>query len=492
MGFAATLTLQPAGVVGWKSEKYGERRAIPAISRYPSAMSESHTITCPECNTEQSETAPFCQNCGYRMRSPETVREPMTALSGAESDSPSPDHSSEPDRRSSPKRRDGTTRPNRDMISTQEDDASGRTGSSAGSAPTPQGSETVLEGMQAVSTDDDDGGESTSRTRQNSDAGESSPPASPQHLPGATTPMDQQRWRIRWIVGATLLGCVGIVVGLSWFHLDRQEQLEHTTEIEPLDRTPIEIDQGRFRRGLSDDAEAFILEFCFRYHDEPERDCNRDRLLAGEVPQQTVEMPAYRIDATPVTNSDYDQCVDAGDCAPIDYADCEVWTPKGLQSGVRVPEVLRAADRPVVCATRNDAVDFCRHQRGALPTHNQWEKAARGDRNIIFPWGNRWEPARANWGEMDVMRRSVAGELDGWAWTSPPGAFPEGTSPYDVHDMAGNVAEWIRDDDNSLEGYVRGGSWVSNPFELRTTAREQLDADARRTDVGFRCVYTAE
>ena len=131
---------------------------------------------------------------------------------------------------------------------------------------------------------------------------------------------------------------------------------------------------------------------------------------------------------------------------------------------------------------------YCKWRDGDLPSHNQWEKAARGRDAPIYPWGDYWEPDYANWGERDVMRTSIAGKLDGYAWTSPPGAFPDGRSPFGLDDMAGNVAEWVLGDD-PLRGHVRGGSWVSNPFELRTTARRELPADALRTDIGFRCAY---
>lgn len=447
-------------------------------------MTNSQTTTCPECETEQSKTAPFCQNCGYRIRSPETMREPMMALNAGGDDR----SENKPDRRSG-------GRPARDMVSMSDDAGGDPVPQSPPAETTSKGSDTVVEGMEAIRGSGAAPGAEPTAEQPADTAGSPDSGSRGMHGPsgaGGPTPMELHRSRIRWIAAATLFGCLATVAGLSWLHLHRQADADSPADVQAITTAIIDIEEGPFRRGLGGQAEAFILESCFLYHDNRDRHCHRDRLLESEVPQQTVKMPAYRIDAAPVINADYQTCVDAGECEPIDYDGCDVWTPQGLQPGVRVPEMLQRYDRPVVCVDRSRASDFCRARGGRLPTHNQWEKAARGDTNNIFPWGNRWQPDRANWGERDVMQTPVPGKLDGFAWTSPPGAFPEGKSPYGVWDMAGNVAEWIRGDETTLDGYVRGGSWVSSPVELRATGREQIDADARRTDVGFRCVYPAD
>ncbi len=468
--------------------------------------SDAETTTCPECETEQPESAPFCQNCGYRMRSPKTVREPIMDLSSSEptqDDGPtstnrpprterSQDSTSTDESASSPTRR-MIPAPGGTSDTTGANGAVGDAGSTEPSGNADDSPDTVIEGMKAVPTDTDDN-TANRRTDSESDGVSATSDSNESVARQPTTgriPIDDQRTRIRWTVGGAVAACVAVVFGLSWLHLERQSSAESDSTATDVDEKIIDIEAGPFRRGLSEDAEAFILDFCYRYHDDPEQDCDRERLLSGEYPEQTVEMPAYRIDAIPVRNADYDQCVDDGACAPLDDSDCAIWTPRGLQPGLRAPDILRSADRPVVCVEREDAQDYCEYRGGQLPTHNQWEKAARGDGAPLFPWGDRWQPDRANWGETDIMRVSVAGEIDGFAWTSPPGAFPEGTSPYGVHDMAGNVAEWVRGNDPMI-GQVRGGSWVSNPFELRTTVRKDVDADARRSDVGFRCTYPAD
>ena len=293
--------------------------------------------------------------------------------------------------------------------------------------------------------------------------------------------------------GRLVLGTVVTVAAaigfLSWIHgQDRVDEVAAATNVELPEPRVIDIEEGPFRRGLDDESQSFIMQLCHRMHREPGDNCERDRLLDGEFPRQTVRMPAYGIDSGPVRNMDYQQCVDAGECAAISFDDCHIWTPQGRQIGVRMPRALLREERPVVCVNQAEARQYCRWKDGDLPTHNQWEKAARGRDGDLFPWGGFWEADLANWGEQNIMRASVAGKLDGYPWTSPPGAFPDGRSPYGLDDMAGNVAEWIRGDDE-LEGYVRGGSWISTPFEMRTTARQARDVESRRTDIGFRCVY---
>jgi len=178
-----------------------------------------------------------------------------------------------------------------------------------------------------------------------------------------------------------------------------------------------------------------------------------------------------------------------------------------------------ADTRPVVGVTWYEALAYCRwleqqlRAAGALswlpagyaarlPSEAEWEKAARGDKGLRWPWGNQWQEDHANTSEAGLNQ------------TSPAGLFPHGKSPYDVLDLAGNVWEWTRsrwgkallhapdygypydpkDGREELTGHdarvLRGGSWLDLQSSARCSCRDRLIADRWGYDVGFRVVFS--
>ncbi len=207
---------------------------------------------------------------------------------------------------------------------------------------------------------------------------------------------------------------------------------------------------------------------------------------------QTVELPAYRIEPTPVTNTAYREFVQQTQHRSP-FVTEDVWRSYGLIHNYdAVQRFLWRANQPpqgreqhpVVLVSQADAAAYCRwrgEREGRslrLPTKAEWEKAARGTDGRYFPWGNAFLASYLN--------SYDKGPYD----TVPVGQFPQGKSPYGVLDMAGQVFEWTatpyRGDPQLYT--VKGGSWDDYPGVTRSAARHGRPADIKHILIGFRCV----
>lgn len=151
---------------------------------------------------------------------------------------------------------------------------------------------------------------------------------------------------------------------------------------------------------------------------------------------------------------------------------------------------------PALYVTWQEASDFCRASDKRLPTEAEWEKAARGEKGNLFPWGSQPpSPALAKFGQFHVHEIPLVSAVD---------SHEEGRSPYGLHHMAGNAAEWVADwfgpdsyaimpprnplgPSGGRYKVVRGGSWKSAPSMLRTSTRGGALAGQRAATIGFRC-----
>jgi formylglycine-generating enzyme required for sulfatase activity len=163
------------------------------------------------------------------------------------------------------------------------------------------------------------------------------------------------------------------------------------------------------------------------------------------------------------------------------------------------PETL--ARWPALYATWSEASEFCRAQGKRLPTEAEWEKAARGDTGNLFPWGQKPPvPGLAMFGQYHVHEIPIVATVE---------SGEEGRSPYGLHHMAGNAAEWVEDwfgidyyatmPERNPHGahqgrykVVRGGSWKSTPVLLRTATRSGASPEQRAATIGFRCARTVQ
>jgi formylglycine-generating enzyme required for sulfatase activity len=141
--------------------------------------------------------------------------------------------------------------------------------------------------------------------------------------------------------------------------------------------------------------------------------------------------------------------------------------------------------------TRDEAAAFCAERGGRLPTEDEWIIAAASATAPVrrYPWGETGAVCRrAAWG-------LLAGPCAvGAMGPDTVGAHPDGDSPLGLHDLAGNVAEWVGPGTVEVRtpgiGIAKGGSWQSNlATDLRIWTRLELDPGTRDPRVGVRCAY---
>ncbi len=204
-----------------------------------------------------------------------------------------------------------------------------------------------------------------------------------------------------------------------------------------------------------------------------------------EHPAHWVGLGAFDLDRYEVTNAAY-----AAFLGDTGYSPPPQW-PQG-----QLPRGLEA--HPVVNVSWEEAAAYCRWAGKRLPTEAEWERAARGPKGWRYPWGNTFEPTRAN----------VGGVQSG---TTPVGHYPQGQSPEGVHDLIGNVWEWTADWYAPYSGkaalydlkVLRGSSFSTvghYPSEIasliiahnaRASFRRFFDPFLRADNVGFRCAKSA-
>jgi iron(II)-dependent oxidoreductase len=200
----------------------------------------------------------------------------------------------------------------------------------------------------------------------------------------------------------------------------------------------------------------------------------------SEKPRHRVFLGTYYIDKYPVTNQAYRRFLrETGHPQPLFWTDPQFNHPS----------------HPVVGLSWYDALAYCNWANKRLPTEAEWEKAAKGEANFIYPWGNEFKPGMAN---VDAVL----------SHTSPVDQFFMGISPYGCLDMIGNVWEWCYDwfdekfytmspannpkgPENGKKKVIRGGGWDTISFNARNAFRFFADPASKSPNIGFRCVVDA-
>ncbi len=206
-----------------------------------------------------------------------------------------------------------------------------------------------------------------------------------------------------------------------------------------------------------------------------------DHRHPDEKPQHIEFTQSFSIDKYEVTNQQYKEFIDMTHRPPP-----ENWINNNYPPA--------KSNHPIAFVTWFDSRDYCAWVGKRLPTETEWEKAARGEDGRLYPWGNEFDPRKAN------TPQSHIGD------TTPVGNFPAGRSPYGLYDVSGNVWEWT---DSWAKPYpgspipnghyftgeykvLRGGSWVDCSFyrcgiSALTFNRGYFKPMTRNKGFGFRC-----
>lgn len=158
------------------------------------------------------------------------------------------------------------------------------------------------------------------------------------------------------------------------------------------------------------------------------------------------------------------------------------------------------AHHPVSQASWHGARDYCASIGGRLLTEPEWEYATQGPDNLVYAWGDEWQPANLVW----------AGTMPEETLTDVVGSKPDGVSWVGAYDLNGNVFEWldtpeitypypaedaevINEDNRVLRGGSRGGSKGRHSFTPGSDGERRIwDTTTSNIDFGVRCAWDYE
>lgn len=209
----------------------------------------------------------------------------------------------------------------------------------------------------------------------------------------------------------------------------------------------------------------------------------RKRVITFERP---VELPAYALGLTPVTNAQFAEFLRVARYRPAQPENfLKHWTNGAPPAG--------REEHPVVYVSLEDARAYAKWAGRRLPTEEEWQYAAQGPALRRYPWGNEMKPACCNDGQS--------------GGTTPVRAFPQGRSPFGCFDLCGNTWEWTESERHDgrtrfcvLKGgsfyKARGSGWYADggpkPSYFAAKFLLMWPGLDRCATIGFRCAAAVE
>ena len=183
----------------------------------------------------------------------------------------------------------------------------------------------------------------------------------------------------------------------------------------------------------------------------------------GEEPKK-VAVPSFAISKYEITNRQFQQFVEAAGADPGPE-----WEKRAQAAG---------PDAPACGLSLPLARAYCEWAGMRLPTEVEWERAARGDDDRLYPWGSSQAPGNCAFGLEAVP--SV-------------GSRPAGASPFGIHDMAGSAWEWTSalDPQENFPILKGGGATDDDPVVLEIPIRGRAEGEYDPEN-GFRPVWTPD
>jgi len=241
----------------------------------------------------------------------------------------------------------------------------------------------------------------------------------------------------------------------------------------------------QFTKGSNAGEIKSALALCIRYMDDCEERWYRTELI------RKVLLKPYRIDPYEVTQSDFSEFADQTGF----ITEAEQRGYSYHWDGSRSRKVKGASwrspgngedvsggngDFPARHIAFNDARAYCKWKGGRIPTESEWEYAARGPERNMFPWGNKWDGAQVQIGNVSQPTA-----------IRPVGSYPPAVSGFMGYDFSGSVWEWVWQD-TGKKPVLKGGSYLeTNPANFRSAAAKVNPAGVSQSDDGFRCVMDA-